>query len=122
MRDSIFFISEHIILISIWFICLIAVIFFITKNLFLKSKIINNFQAIKLINQEQAIVVDTRSRKFFKEGHIINSINVPLKNIFLGEMREVQEYKCFPVILVLNETYRENKCIKEFLKHGFKDV
>ncbi|QCI22517.1 rhodanese-like domain-containing protein [Buchnera aphidicola] len=122
MQNIAFFISEHIILFSIWLLCLIALISFVIKNIFLQSKIINNFQAIKLINKEKAIVIDTRSPESFKEGHIINSINIPLKNIFLGEIQEIQIYKFSPIILILYETYRDNSCIKEFFKHGFKHV
>ncbi|AEO08420.1 putative rhodanese-related sulfurtransferase [Buchnera aphidicola str. Ak (Acyrthosiphon kondoi)] len=122
MQDLVFFISEHIILFSIWFFCLIGVVFFLAKNIFLKYKIINNFQAIKLINQEKAIVIDTRSSKHFKEGHIVNSINIPLQNIFSGNIKEIKIYKFSPIILVLNETYGDNKCINEFLKHGFKNI
>ncbi|QIQ41671.1 MAG: rhodanese-like domain-containing protein [Buchnera aphidicola (Microlophium carnosum)] len=122
MQDAVFFIREHTILISIWFFFLIGVFFFIAKNIFLQSKTINNFQAIKLINQDKAIVIDTRSPEFFQEGHIINSINIPLKNILLGEMKEIQTYKLSPIILVLNETYKGNICIKQFFKQGFKYV
>lgn len=122
MQDAVFFMSEHIVLISMWFFCLVAVFFFTTKNIFFKSKIINNLEAIKLINQDKATVIDTRSREFFKEGHIINSINIPLKNIFLGNLKEIQIYKLFPIILILNDTYRGDQCIKEFLKNGFKHV
>nr|OQX98957.1 MAG: hypothetical protein B6I27_01690 [Erwiniaceae bacterium 4572_131] len=89
MQDVIFFLSKHILLISIWIFCFIAAVFFITRTLLSKSKMINNFQAIKLINQDKAIVVDTRSLESFKEGHILNSINVPLKNIFLGKIKDV---------------------------------
>ncbi|QCI25288.1 rhodanese-like domain-containing protein [Buchnera aphidicola (Sitobion avenae)] len=122
MQDVVFFFNEHIILCSIWFFSFIAVIFFMTKNIFLKSKIINNFQAIELINRDKAIIIDTRSKESFKTGHIMNSINIPLKNIFLGDIEEVQIYKISPIILILNDTYSENKCIQEFLKHGFKYV
>ncbi|WAI11824.1 MAG: rhodanese-like domain-containing protein [Buchnera aphidicola (Macrosiphum albifrons)] len=122
MQNIVFFISEHIVLFSIWFLCLIVLISFLIKSIFLQSKTINNFQAIRLINKEKAVVIDTRAAEFFKEGHIINSINIPLKNIFLGEIQEIQRYKHSPIILVSNETYRDSACIKEFLKHGFKNV
>ncbi|BAB12775.1 rhodanese-like domain-containing protein [Buchnera aphidicola str. APS (Acyrthosiphon pisum)] len=122
MQDVIFFLSKHILLISIWIFCFIAAVFFITRTLLSKSKMINNFQAIKLINQDKAIVVDTRSLESFKEGHILNSINVPLKNIFLGKIKEIEIYKMFPIILVLSDTYKVNACIKKFFEYGFNRV
>jgi len=122
MQDILFFFSEHTILISIWLLLFIGVLFFITTSIFFKDKIINNITAIKLINQDKAIVIDTRSSELFKEGHIINSINIPLKNIFLGDFEEIEKYKLFPIILIIQDTYRDKKCIKNLLKSGFKRV
>ncbi|AEO07878.1 rhodanese-like domain-containing protein [Buchnera aphidicola] len=122
MQDLFLFISEHIVLVSFWFFCLIMLFFSSTKNIFIQSKIINNIQAIKLINEDKAIVFDTRTAEIFKTGHIINSINIPLENIFLGNVNQIKKYKIFPIILILNNTYEYNKCMKELLKHGFKNV
>jgi rhodanese-related sulfurtransferase len=122
MQETMFFISENIILVSIWFFFLILVIFFTTRNIFLQAQLINNTQAINLINQDNAIIIDTRCADFFKKGHIVNSINIPLKNIFLGDFKEIEIYKSSPIILILNKTYKNNKCIKEFLKFGFNRI
>jgi len=97
-------------------------VFFITTSIFFKDKIINNIKAIKLINQDKAIIIDTRSSELFKEGHIINSINIPLKNIFSEDIAEIEKYKLFPVILILQDTYRDKKCIQKLLKNGFENV
>ncbi|QCI23622.1 rhodanese-like domain-containing protein [Buchnera aphidicola (Macrosiphoniella sanborni)] len=122
MKDLFFFASEHIILISIWFFCLMILIFFSIKNMFLTSNIINNIQAIKLINQDKAIIIDTRTAEIFQTGHILNSINIPLENIFLDDINEIRKYKMFSIILILKNTYEYNQCIKIFLKNGFKNV
>ncbi|QCI20799.1 rhodanese-like domain-containing protein [Buchnera aphidicola (Hyperomyzus lactucae)] len=122
MRDVMLFISENIILFIIWFFFLVLAIFLSIRNIFIKSKIINNIQAIKLINQHRAIIIDTRSSDFFNKGHIVNSINFPLNKIFLSNFKEIEIYKSSPIILILNETYKYNKCIQAFLKYGFNHI
>ncbi|CAL4326118.1 rhodanese-like domain-containing protein [Buchnera aphidicola] len=122
MKDIIFFISEHYILSSIWFFLLIITILLIIKNLCLKFKFINNTEAIKLINKNNALVIDTRSLDLFQKGHIINSIHIPLKNFSLKYFKENNLYKSSPIILIFNETDQYNKCIHEFIKHGFNHI
>ncbi len=119
MQDIVFFISEHLILSGIWLICLIIGIFLTINSIFFNSKVINNAQAIKLINQEHAIIIDTRPEECFKKGHIFNSINIPLKIIMSGKIKEIDACKSSPIILILNQKYGYNKYIKEFLRNGF---
>lgn len=122
MQNVVFFFSEHLILSSFWFFFLIASLFFIIKNISFRDKCINNVQAIKLINQKNAIVIDTRTEEIFKKGHIVNSINIPLRNIFLGNLKEIKIYKNFPIILILSEMNEYTDCMKEFLKYGFNRI
>lgn len=122
MQNLIFFINEHLMLSIIWTFFLILIIMITVKDLCSKSKIINNFQAINLINKKSALVIDTRSLECFKKGHIVNSINIPLKNIFLGKISEIKLYSSFPVILILNSSHVDKKCITEFLNYGFNKI
>ncbi|MDE5286139.1 MAG: rhodanese-like domain-containing protein, partial [Buchnera aphidicola] len=72
-------------------------IFLIVQDIFYKVNIISIFQAIQLINQKKAIILDTRSIKLFKKGHIVNSINISLSNIFNGNIQKLDLYKFYPV-------------------------
>lgn len=122
MQHLFVFASEHIILISMWCLCLMILIFFSIKNIFLSANIINHIQAITLINQHQAVIVDTRDKAIFEQGHILNSINIPLNRVFCNHIDEIRQYKIFPIILILQHTYEYNECVKVILKCGFKDV
>ncbi|AHG60312.1 rhodanese-like domain-containing protein [Buchnera aphidicola] len=122
MQDIVFFISENLILSSIWFFLLIIVILLIVKNFFLNFKFINNIQAIKLINKNNAIVIDTRSSKIFEKGHIVHSINIPLQKVSLKNINEIDLDKSFPIILIFHEVNEYNKYIREFIKSGFNDI
>lgn len=122
MQDVVFFFSEHLILSAFWFFFLISSLFLIIKSISLKDKFIGNIQAIKLINQKNAVVIDTRSEEIFKRGYIVNSIHFPLKNILLGNLKEIEAYKAFPIILILSDMNECTNCMKEFLKYGFNNV
>ncbi|ANZ22301.1 hypothetical protein ATN01_00255 [Buchnera aphidicola (Diuraphis noxia)] len=122
MKEVIFFCNQHFILISLWFFFLILSLLLIIKINSFKDKIINNIQAIKLINKNNGIVVDTRSIEVFKKGHIVNSINIPLNQILSGNLKKIEDYKSFPVILILSEMNECKNCMAEFLKNGFNRI
>ncbi|HFL8819540.1 MAG TPA: rhodanese-like domain-containing protein [Candidatus Azoamicus sp. OHIO2] len=78
---------------------------------FFRSKnIVTVVEALKLINDDKAIIIDLRAPKDFKSCHIINSINLPMteleKNIFL-----IKKYQSKVIILI----YYNNRMLKNIL-------
>ncbi|AAM67620.1 rhodanese-like domain-containing protein [Buchnera aphidicola] len=121
MQDALFFISNNLVLSLIWLFFLILIFFLSTKNMFLKSKIINNFHAINLINQKKAIIVDTRSVELYDSGHIINAINIPFNNICRKTIKKLSLSRSVPIILII-DSLEYNKYIKKFTKYGLDKV
>jgi len=97
-------------------------IFLIFKQFFLKAKIINNFYAIKLINERNAKIIDTRSLELYNAGHIVNAIHIPLNNISLKKIQELNLSTLRPVILIINSSEKNNKYIKKFIDNGIKNI
>ncbi|CAL4318357.1 rhodanese-like domain-containing protein [Buchnera aphidicola] len=122
MQDILFFISNHLVLSIIWLFSLFLIIFFSTRNLYSKSKIINNFDAIKLINKKKAIIIDTRSFELYSSGHIVNAINIPIKDISLTNINKLKLSKSLPIILIVDSLTHHNKCIKEFIRSGLDKI
>ncbi|QCI18047.1 rhodanese-like domain-containing protein [Buchnera aphidicola (Aphis nasturtii)] len=122
MNDILFFISNNFILSIIWFVLLNITIFLIFKQFFLKAKIINNFYAIKLINERNAKIIDTRSLELYNAGHIVNAIHIPLNNISLKKIQELNLSTLRPVILIINSSEKNNKYIKKFIDNGIKNI
>ncbi|QCI24712.1 rhodanese-like domain-containing protein [Buchnera aphidicola (Rhopalosiphum padi)] len=122
MKDILFFISNNLVLSFIWFFFLISIVFLSTKNMYLKSKIINNFHAIKLINENNAIVIDTRSVELYNSGHIVNAINIPFKNVFSKTIKDLDLSKSIPIILIIDSFDDYNKYIKKFIKYGLDEI
>ncbi|MBZ2279932.1 rhodanese-like domain-containing protein, partial [Buchnera aphidicola] len=72
-------------------------------DFFYRVNIISIFQAIQLINEKKAIVLDTRSIRIFEKGHIVNSINISLCNIFNGNIKKLDLYQFDPIIIISKE-------------------
>ncbi|QFQ31907.1 rhodanese-like domain-containing protein [Buchnera aphidicola] len=122
MNNILSFISNNFILSTVWFFLLNIIIFLIFKPFYLKAKLVSNFDAIKLINERNAKIVDTRSLELYNSGHILNSIHIPLKNISFKKVQELNLSTLNPVILIINSSERNNKYIKNFLDNGIKNI
>lgn len=61
-------------------VLLVLVIVTTVKGMFSKVKTISRGEATRLINKEDAVVVDVRSRDDFRRGHISGALNAqPLR-------------------------------------------
>ncbi|MBM2830065.1 MAG: rhodanese protein [Gammaproteobacteria bacterium] len=78
-------------------------------------------EATRLINHENAIVLDLRSENNFKDGHILNAINIPSEKL-PERQNEIKKYKERPVILSCNNG-AESAQASRILKHnGFEKL
>jgi hypothetical protein len=78
MQEIMQFASNHPILSLAWVVLLVLVIVTTVKGMFSKVKTISRGEATRLINKEDAVVVDVRSRDDFRRGHISGMLQ-PLK-------------------------------------------
>jgi hypothetical protein len=70
MQEIMQFVSRHPVLSIAWIALLAAVLFTTFKSLMSKVKVITRGEATRLINKEDAVVVDLRQRDDFRKGHI----------------------------------------------------
>jgi rhodanese-related sulfurtransferase len=75
-----------------------------------------------LINQKNAIVIDTRSFELYCANHITNAINMPFKDICSKKIKELNLSKSIPIILVLDYLDHQNKYVKKFIKYGINKI
>lgn len=81
MQDIMQFASNHTILSLAWVVLLVLVIVTTFKGMFSKVKVISRGEATRLINKEEAVVVDVRSRDDYRKGHISGALNVAAADI-----------------------------------------
>lgn len=113
--------------VSNWFLfaALIIVLFLlygsaITQKL-MGINSVTAFEAVRLMNQEKAVLVDVCEADEFKDGHILNAVSMPLSN-FTARMGELEKYKTKPVILSCKSGNRSGKAATMLRKNGFEFV
>lgn len=78
-------------------------------------------EAVRLINQEDAIVIDVREKAEFDAGHINSSIHVPLSQV-PKRLSELQKHKGKAVIVSCRSGSRSGVAARQLRKGGFEKV
>lgn len=82
---------------------------------------VTTLQATMMINQQDALVLDTRDKAEFEKGHILNSRNVPASELE-QRLREIERWKSKPVIVHDGNGTRSAAALAILKKHGFNNV
>lgn len=90
------FASNHMTLIGILIATAVALV--ITESRKGGAKV-SPQQAVIMINQQNAVVVDLRDKVVFAKGHIVDAINIPL-SVLNKRAVELESNKNNPIILV----------------------
>ncbi|EFB70726.1 thiosulfate sulfurtransferase [Providencia rustigianii] len=116
------FVSRNTFVSLTWVVLFVAVIVMTFRGLLSKTKVIVRSQAITMINKEDAVVVDLRSREEFRKGHIIDSINLTPSEIKDNNLGELEKHKQKPVIVVSASGMESGKPAEHLAQHGFEKV
>ena len=77
-------------------------------------------EAIRLINHENAVLVDMRNDKDYREGHIVNAVHVPAEqNDAAGKL---DKYRDRPLIVCCRSGNQSLRLCSELTKKGFASV
>ncbi|AHK19302.1 rhodanese-like domain-containing protein [Yersinia similis] len=122
LQEIMQFISQNLVLSLAWVLLFGAVIFTSFKSSFSKVKEVTRGEATRLINKEDAVVVDIRTREDYRKGHIASSINLIPSDIKNGNLGELEKHKTQPIIVVcaMGTTSRASADILS--KAGFERV
>ena len=113
------FIIKNFILNTLFLISIIALIIFELNEIIQAKNSITPEKAVELINHENAILIDTRIEKEFKQYHIINSINIP--SISKSEYI-LKKYKKKTIIIIHNKNKTAKKITSDLIKLNIKTV
>jgi rhodanese-related sulfurtransferase len=83
---------------------------------------INTEKTVDYMNHHNALVVDLRDKNSYKNGHIVNAINVTYDKIENSQISKLNHYKNRPVILVGDDKNRTSKAATQLKDHGFNKV
>ncbi|MFV1992868.1 MAG: rhodanese-like domain-containing protein [Acidiferrobacterales bacterium] len=82
---------------------------------------VSAFEAVRLMNQEKAVLIDVCEDNEYKEGHILNSVNMPLSGLS-KRMGEMDKHKAKPVIISCRTGNRSGRAASMLRKNGFESV
>ena len=68
-----------------------------------------------------AVVLDVRSMAEFKDGHILNAVNVPLNGLS-NNLKQLEKYRDKPIVAVCRSGSRSGSACSLLRKHGFEKV
>ncbi|WP_034918446.1 MULTISPECIES: rhodanese-like domain-containing protein [Erwinia] len=122
MQDIMQFAGNHTILSLAWVVLLVLVIVTTVKGMFSKIKTVSRGEATHLINKEEAVVVDVRSRDDYRRGHISNAINLSAADIKKGSLGELEKHKAQPVIVVCANGTSAGDSASQLNAAGFEKV
>lgn len=122
MQEIMQFVSRHPVLSIAWIGLLAAVLFTTFKGLTSKIKVITRGEATRLINKEDAVVVDLRQRDDFRKGHIAGAINLLPAEIKANNVGELEKHKAQPIIVVDATGMQAQESASALHKAGFENV
>jgi len=77
--------------------------------------------ATQMINHEEAVVLDVRGDAEFNEGHILNSLHIPVKYLS-DQVRKLEKYRSRPIITACRTGQQSAGACTMLRKHGFERV
>lgn len=115
------FVSNHIFL---WG-GLVAVLILLIKSEFEhqtgKASQLSPVNAIRVMNNEDALVLDVRESAEFSKGHIKNAKNMPFSSL-KDKLKDITKYKDAAVLAYCNNGAISNKACRVLQGDGFTNV
>ena len=82
---------------------------------------VGTHEATRLINQENAVVLDIREKADFKAGHLVDSLNIPQSKLN-SSLSELEKHKQTPIIVVCKAGQTSSAAAKTLKDSGFEQV
>lgn len=114
------FTSNHLLLVLALVAILLMLIVSEAQQRLSRVKDVSPGEATRLLNHEQAVLIDMRADKDYREGHILNAVNVPESN---GEIpAALDKHRERPVIVYCQRGQRSKALCNRLSKQGFASV
>ncbi|MCG3729586.1 rhodanese-like domain-containing protein [Vibrio cincinnatiensis] len=122
MQEYIQFFQQNMILSLAWVGVLVALILNIYKSSTAAFKEISPSQVTHLMNRENGIVIDIRTKDEFKQGHITDAVHILPSEIKAGNFAGIEKHKADPIIVVCKTGHTAREIAAVLVKAGFDNV
>lgn len=120
MEQLLEFAANHTLLVTAFAVVLSALLWNLATDPGGKNAV-DALGATALINHEDAVVLDVRSMAEFKEGHIVNAVNIPLNGLG-NNLKQLEKHRGKPIVAVCKSGSRSGAACSVLRKHGFENV
>ena len=119
MQQLIDFAANNIILVAAFFI----ILFLLLRTYISPSgaKNVTASEAVRLMNNESALVLDVRTLEEYQKSHIVNSVSIPL-GLLSSRISEIQNRKSDPVIIVCQSGNRSMQAARTLKNNAFEKL
>ncbi|NIM28230.1 MAG: rhodanese-like domain-containing protein [Gammaproteobacteria bacterium] len=115
------FIANHSSLVLAFVVILAMLLWTLWQGASRGLKKLSPMDATQLINHEDAVVLDVRSDGEFKQGHIINAVNIPQKTLE-EQLSKLEKYRDRPIITACRNGQIALGVGNRLRKQGFEKV
>jgi len=119
MEQLIAFATNHALLSAAWVAIVVLIIFTTIKIQLSPIKKISTQELTFLMNKEEGVVVDIRSEKDFRAGHILDAKHISSEKANNSEFASLEKYKDKPIIVVCAAGLTAVKVANLLYKAGF---
>jgi rhodanese-related sulfurtransferase len=112
------FIIDHWLLVAALVVILALLAADTLKRRVLGFKDVKPQEAVRLINHEDAVMVDVRDDQEYREGHVLNAKWVPF-GLMEERLPELEAYRSRPLIVYCRSGQRSAHACVLLRKHGF---
>ncbi|WP_318475310.1 rhodanese-like domain-containing protein [Photobacterium leiognathi] len=122
MQQYIDFFTSNPILSLVWVGLVVAIIGSMVKEKTATYKVIGINDATVLVNREEGVFVDIRSRDEYRKGHITGSLHALPSQIKEQNLGELEKHKSAPIIVVCKTGQTAQTTADDLNKAGFTNV
>lgn len=114
------FFTNHLLLVMAFFAILAMLIGNELRRIFSSVKEVAPGEATRLLNHDNAIMVDMRSDKEYRDGHVVNAIHAPPDT--QDALGRLEKYRDRPLILYCRSGQQSARLSGQLSKQGFDSV
>jgi len=121
MPDILAFIQNHWALSLVFLLILLALIAIEFVRMKSGTRKLSPQQVIHLINRQNAIIVDIRSKELYQAGHIAGAMSIPFSE-FKQKQKKLATFKTQPIIIVCSNGLESHRAVTLLTSQGLSPM
>ena len=118
MEQFFSFLGDHPILVGTF---LLLLFLFFRNERTRAGATVGTQELVRLLNKENAVVLDVRERNEFMEGHIVDALNIPYASLE-SRLDEISQHKETPIVIACKMGQHSGAAGTLLQKNGFTNV